>query len=276
MTILQMTGRDAAVPRSALRDAIADFIDGLKRWELWFTLGWHDIHQRYRRSMVGPFWLTISMGVMVGGLAYLYSGLFGQSLDHYLPYVAVGIIVFNLITSIVTEGTYVFISSSRIILQTRAPLSIYVYQMLWRSILIFGHNMVIYLILLPFFDFKLGFVTLLAVPALFLIVVTGFGVGIILGGLSARFRDVPPIVASVMQVAFFLTPVFWTSTSLKGREVFVYFNPFYYALDVVRMPLLGQAPPLAIWLGVIAMCCASGFLALLFFARYRARIPYWV
>jgi ABC-2 type transport system permease protein/lipopolysaccharide transport system permease protein len=273
---MQMSGDRVEPRRSALSMAVGDFIDGLRYWELWFTLGWHDIHQRYRRSIVGPFWLTISMGLMIGGLAYLYSGLFGQSLEQYLPYVAIGIIVFSLITSIFVEGSDVFIISSKTILQTKAPLSIYVYQMLWRNILVFGHNMCIYLILLPFFDFKLGLVTLLAVPGVFLVVVTGFSVGMILGTLSARFRDVPPIVASVMQVAFFLTPVFWTAATLKGRDSLIYLNPFYYLLEIIRMPLLGEAPSLTMWLVVFAMSCAAAIVALLFFSRYRARIPYWV
>ena len=271
-----MAVRGAERAGSAVWGATDDFIDGLKRWQLWSTLGWHDVHQRYRRSVVGPFWLTISMGVMVGGIAYLYSGLFGQSLERYLPYVAVGIIVFNWITAIITEGSLVFIGSSRIILQTKAPLSIYVYQMLWRSILILAHNMVIYLILLPFFDMKLGIVTLLAVPGLLLNILMGFWLGVVLGVLSARFRDVPPIVTSVMQVAFFLTPVFWTADALKGRDLLLTLNPFYHLLDVIRLPLLGEAPPLTMWFIVIAMNCAAGLVALLFFARYRARVAYWV
>jgi ABC-2 type transport system permease protein/lipopolysaccharide transport system permease protein len=185
-------------------------------------------------------------------------------------------IVFNLITSIVTEGSLVFISSSRTILQTKVPLSIYIYQMLWRNLLILAHNMSIYLILLLFFDFNLGWVTLLAVPGLLLVTVVGFAVGIILGTLSARFRDVPPIVASIMQVAFFLTPIFWTPTALKGREAFLDWNPFYYLLEIVRMPLLGQAPTVKMWIVVIGMILVSGAIALFFFARYRARVAYWV
>lgn len=256
--------------------AIDDFWSGLRQWELWLTLGWHDIRQRYRRSVVGPFWLTISMAAMVGGLAYLYVGIFAQSLDQYLPFVATGMIVFNLITSMVNDGSAVFISSSRTILQTKVPFSIYVHQMLWRNFLIFAHNMCIYILLLPFFNFDLGAVTLLAIPGLLLVLVIGFWVGIILGTLSARFRDVPPIIASITQVAFFLTPIFWTPAALKGREVFLDWNPFYYLLEVVRLPLLGKAPDAKIWLVCIAMAVVSGLIALFFFARYRARIAYWV
>jgi ABC-2 type transport system permease protein len=276
MSVLQITRRHDAVRGAALSHAIGDIVSGLKRWELWLTLGWHEIRQRYRRSVVGPFWLTISMGMMIGGIAYLSAGLFGDSIEHFLPYIAIGIIVFNLITSVATDGSYVFISSARTILQTKAPLSIYVYQMLWRNVLIFAHNFCIYLILLPFFKIDIGLVTLLALPGFFLIILIGFWTGIILGGLSTRFRDVPPIVASVMQVAFFLSPVFWSPSSLKGRDVFVNFNPFYYLLEVVRMPLLGQAPPLSMWLCVLAMNGAMGVVALLFLARYRARIAYWL
>ena len=104
MSVLQMVRTDEAAG-APVRNAVEDFIDGLRRWELWFTLGWHDIRQRYRRSVIGPFWLTISMGVMVFGLAYIYAGLFGQPLDKYLPYVAVGMIVFGLITSIANDAS---------------------------------------------------------------------------------------------------------------------------------------------------------------------------
>ena len=268
--------RDTARPSSGYRYAIEDIIGGLKRWELWLNLGYQDIRQRYRRSTVGPFWLTISMGMMVGGLAYLYAGLFGQSLQEYLPYVAVGLIVFNMISTIAIEGCHAFVSSGNVILQTRAPFSIYVFQMLWRNLLIFAHNMVIYLLLLLVLPIELGFVTLLAVPGLFLVLLAGFSTSLVLGALSTRFRDVPPIIASVMQVAFFLSPVFWTPGSLRGREIFVNVNPFYYMLEIVRLPLLGKAPTLSMWAVAILINCVCALVALVFFARYRHRIPYWI
>ena len=91
MTTSQVVQTAGAAQRSkALANAVTDLIEGLERWELWSTLGWHDIRQRYRRSVVGPFWLTLSMGVMVAGLAYLYAGLMGQNIKTYLPYVSLG------------------------------------------------------------------------------------------------------------------------------------------------------------------------------------------
>lgn len=265
-------------PQSRFRwpEALADLIGGLTLWELWSALGWHDIRQRYRRSVVGPFWLTLSMGIMVAGLAYLYAGLLGQNIENYLPYVATGIIVFSLISSLASEGSLVFISSSSLLLQLRAPLSIYIYQMVWRNLIIFAHNISIYVVILIFARVSIGWNILLSFVGLGMIMLTGVWIGITLGGLSARYRDVPPIVASVMQVAFFLTPIFWTPASLPNRALFVQLNPFYYLIEVVRMPLMGQTPPLSMWLVVIGLNCAGALVAVTFYARYRSRIAYWV
>lgn len=276
MSVQSILERDTTKPSSGYKYAVEDIAEGIRRFELWLALGYQDIRQRYRRSKVGPFWLTISMGMMVAGLAYLYSGLFGQSLREYVPYVAVGMIVFNLISAIATEGCHAFVSSGNVILQTKAPFSIYVFQMLWRNLLIFGHNMVIYVLLLVILRIEIGLVTLLALPGMLLLLTAGFFASLLFGALSTRFRDVPPIVASVMQVAFFLSPVFWTPGALRGKEIFVNWNPFYYMLEIVRMPLLGQAPTLSMWGVAVLIVCACALVAFAFFARYRHRIPYWI
>src|SRR3954468_13005234 len=150
--------------------AVADLAEGLGRWELWSTLGWHDIRQRYRRSVIGPFWLTLSMGLTIGGLAYLYAGLFGQRIEEYLPYVAIGMIVFNFISALVTDGSTVFFSAGRVILQIKAPLSLYVYQVVWKNILMFAHNISIYIVLVIALQMPVGWSTLLALCGLFLVV----------------------------------------------------------------------------------------------------------
>jgi ABC-2 type transport system permease protein len=248
----------------------------LGRWELWSTLGWHDIRQRYRRSVVGPFWLTLSMGMMIGGLAYLYVGVFAQDISTYFPYLALGMIIFTFVSSLVTEGSGTFVAAGPAIVKMKAPLSIYIYQMVWRNVIILAHNALIFVVILMFVKVDLGWNSLLSIPGLLLVIGVGVWIGLILGALSARFRDVPPIVSSVMQIAFFMTPIFWTPAALPNRQAFIYFNPFYYLVEVVRAPLLGATPPLSVWLMVIAFNCVAGPVAIVFFARCRARIPFWV
>lgn len=278
MVVAQVISRPGNGMPSRLVVAITDLLTGLKQWELWSTLGWHDIRQRYRRSMVGPFWLTLSMGVMVAGLAYLYGGVFGTNSSNasYLSYVAIGMIVFTLISSLATDGALVFISSSAMILQLRAPLSLYLYQMIWRNLLIFAHNITIYVLVVVFGHVQLSWNVFLALPGLFFVVLTGVWCGLALGSMSARFRDVPPIVGSVMQIAFFLTPIFWMPEAIPGRGWLVHLNPLYYLVEVVRAPLIGKTPGWEVWLAVIGINVLGAVVSLLFFARYRQRIAYWV
>src|SRR5262249_22182428 len=150
----------------------------------------------------------------------------------YLAYVAIGMIVFTLLSSLATDGALVFISSSAMILQLRAPLSLYLYQMIWRNLLIFAHNITIYVLVVVFGHVELGWNALLALPGLFFIVLSGVWCGLALGTMSARFRDVPPIVVSVMQIAFFLTPIFWRPEAIPGRGWLVHLNPLYYLIEV--------------------------------------------
>ena len=276
MNTLDLARPGTAPQRSRLGLAAADLVAGLKLWELWSTLGWHDIRQRYRRSFVGPFWLTLSMGIMVAGLAYLYGGLFGSSTKGYIAYVATGMIVFNLISAIALDGAHVFIGSANLILQLKAPLSVYVYQMIWRNLLIFTHNITIYVIVLIFVPVDLGWNFFLAVVGLFLLLLNGIWVSVALGALSARFRDVPPIVGSLLQVAFFMTPIFWLPSALPDRALFIQLNPFYYLIEIVRAPLLGETPSLNVWLVVLGLNAVGALVAIFFFARYRERVAYWV
>jgi ABC-2 type transport system permease protein/lipopolysaccharide transport system permease protein len=272
-----VSDRDTAIhSNQTIALATADIVAGLRAYELWTTIGWHDIRQRYRRSVVGPFWITISMAAMIVGLSYLYSGLFDQKFFDYITYVALGIIVFTLISTIVNESADVFISSQRTILQTKVPFSVYVYRMIWRNLLFFAHNFLIYCLLVLFGFVAINPAALLAVVGLSFIAFNGVCIGLILGPLSARFRDVPPIMASLTQLAFFLTPVFWHPGQMRGRQVLVLLNPFYYMVEMVRMPLMGQLPTSLMWMVSIAMSAAVAVVGLIFFARYRRRIAYWV
>jgi ABC-2 type transport system permease protein/lipopolysaccharide transport system permease protein len=148
--------------------------------------------------------------------------------------------------------------------------------MLARTYMIFAHNIAIYVIVLVVFEIWPGPAGLLAIPGLLLLGLNGMYIGMLLGVFGTRFRDLHPIVTSVVQVIFFITPIFWKPDQLSHRHVFVTFNPFAYMVDIVRMPLLGEVPPLSTWVVVIVMTIVGQLIAFTFFARYRARVAYWL
>ena len=268
--------RDMSPAPSQAALAVFDLVQGAAAHHLWHLLGWQDIRQRYRRSVLGPFWLTLSMGALVAALGTLYGMLFKVEMAVYVPHLALGFIVWALISGVTTDGCGVFINAVSIIKQVGLPLSVHVYRLLWRNFLILFHNAAVFVVVAAIFGVWPGWAGLLAIPGLVLLCLNGLWAALLLGIISARFRDVPPIVASIIRICFFVTPIIWMPELVPQRAMVLEFNPFYHLVEVVRAPLLGEVPALSSWIAVLSMTFGGWILAFAFFRRYRWRIAYWV
>jgi ABC-2 type transport system permease protein/lipopolysaccharide transport system permease protein len=261
---------------SQLHLAVRDIVDGAARWRLWAKLGWNDILQRYRRSLLGPLWLTASMAIMVIGLGVVYAQIFKVARDDFMPFLCLGLLVWGFISTTLVEAGGLFTSSESYIKQIRLPYSLYVYRFVWSKIIMFGHNLVIYFGILVYFQIWPGAALLYALPGFFLLILNGALATLYLGMISARFRDIPQIVASAVQIFFFMTPIFWKPELLGRHSVLTAFNPFYHLVEVIRAPLLGQLPSADNYLAVALVTAANALIAATLFIRFRSRISYWV
>lgn len=263
--------------------AVKDLRDGFASRELWFHLGWQDIKRRYRRSVLGPLWIVIATGVTAIAMGLLYGELFGMDIRVFLPYVALGFIFWNFISSSILEGSEVFSKNEGLIKQLPAPVSVHVYRVVWRALIIFAHNVVIIVILFLIFPPPLNWTVTLIVPALALYVVNSIWVTIVFGILSTRFRDIGQLLTTAVQLVFFMTPIIWTTQSLgnatgeaSSRLKLVELNPMFHYLEIARGPLLGEPVEFYHW-AVVLGCTAVGWvLAMLVLRNYRARVAYWV
>lgn len=262
------------------RKAFDDISHGFRQRQLWAHLGWQDIKQRYRRSVLGPLWITISMGVTAAGLGLMYSTIFGQDPAKYVPYMTVGFIIWYFIQGCLTAGTEVFIQNEGLIKQLPAPLSIHVFRTVWREFLLFLHNVVIYLGILAIFQPPVTWKMIAAIPALLLLLFNGGWVILLFGVASTRFRDIPPVINSFMQLLFFMSPIVWPIEELEKnagpRAWLAQINPIYHFVEIVRAPLLGTDQSMHHWWIVIGFTVGGWFLALLVMRNYRARVSYWV
>ena len=262
--------------RGSFRSAARDVGAGITAWRLWGKMGWNDIRQRYRRSLLGPLWLTASMAIMVVSLGVLYAELFRTPIDDFLPFLCVGLLVWNFLASFLTEGGTIFTTSESYIKQIRLPYSIYVYRSAWSKLIILAHNFIVYFGVLVYFQIWPGRVGLLALPALILIVLNGALSTLYIGIFSARFRDIPQLINSIVQIIFFITPIMWKPDLLLHRTYIAEFNPFYHLVEIFRAPLLGQVPSLTNYIVVLMVSAANLALAGIVFTRFRPRIAYWI
>lgn len=253
-----------------------DFLAGFRSWRIWSAWAAADIKQSYRRSVIGPFWQTITLAIMISGLSAVFSILWGMALHELMPYLCAGIILWTLLTGMVNEGCHVFIANAGAIKSINLPISVYVFRLVHRHFVIFGHNVIVFLLVMLIFRVPVTAATLMAVPGLLLFFANGVWVGMFLGLLSARFRDIPLIVQNVLQLAFFITPIFWKPEALGDKRFIANWNPFLHYIDIVRLPMMGQKPLLVSWEVALAVTAAGYALALWFFARYRRRGVGWL
>lgn len=274
------TRSDAALPwmppprRAAL--AWRDLTEGLKRHWMWTSLALQDMKIRYRGSLLGPFWVTISTLVMVVAMGLIYSHLFHSTTDDYMPYLGLGLIVWQLISSLITEGCSTFMMAEQIIQQIPVPFSVHAYRVVCRNFLVFAHNLAIVPVGLVVFRIPVDWHLLETLLGCVVLAINGVWLALLLGMISARFRDVAPIVASILQVVFFLTPIFWPIDALGAYRPIAEFNPLFCAIDVIRAPLLGAAVEPTSWPILIMASAIGAAITYGLFARYRSRIAYWV
>ncbi|MCS4509746.1 ABC transporter permease [Xylophilus ampelinus] len=264
-------------PLSQFQLLITDVCGALKLWRFWLHLGLEDILKQYRRSFLGPVWISVNTAIFIGAFGLIGSQVFKIDVQTYLPFFCVSHVLFLFLSQSISDSCQTFIASSAFLKQTPYPKTAFGLRVIWRNLLMMGHNIPIAVLVLLAFG-RLGDVRLVPfVLGLAFTMVCAALVSCILGALCARFRDIPMIVTSLMQIAMFLTPVMWQPSQLSERaQLIVHINPLAAFLDLVRAPVLGQSVNLYSYL----MACGT-FLVLLIafftiFLQSRRRLVYWL
>jgi ABC-type polysaccharide/polyol phosphate export permease len=263
-------------PPSRLVEAVDDLVGGFRRSWIWTRLAYQDIKERYRGSVLGPFWVTLTNLIMIVAMGVIYARLFHVDVQTYVPYIMTGILIWQFISGMIIEGCATFTSAKDVIQQVPMPFSVQAYRVVYRNLIVLAHNAVIVPFGLLLFHVNVGWRVIEIIPALAVLSLNGLWMTMLLGAISTRFRDVPPIVTNVVQVLFFLTPIFWLLDSIPDLKQFLALNPFFAWIDVARAPLLGVQPEPTSWPILIACTVVGCALSLAFFVRFRERIAYWI
>lgn len=248
-----------------------------KHWPVWFLLGTQDIKLRYRRSSIGPLWITLSTTITVGCMGFIYGHLFHMNLAIYFPFLASGMICWGFISTLINEASVAFISSENYLKNQETYIFLFLMRLLLRNTIIYLHNLLMFVAIIFIFNIGIGWNILMLIPGLMLIAINTILWGNILAIVGTRYRDLTQIIMSLTQVVFFITPVMWMPNALPQElQWIVTANPFFYFLNLLRNPLLNQNFD---WQGlpIIMGVTFIGFILSYFFLkRYRNRIVFWL
>ena len=254
----------------------ADLLAGCRAWRRWLILGWHDFRLQHHRTVIGPLWQALQLALWITGLALIFGTGFRRGVENYIPYLTVGLICWNILSSSLLAGPQVFHKNANLILNLNAPLSLYVYREL---VVILGRTLFqlpVMCLVLPFFDVPISLTMLWAIPGVIAILLTGIWVMMVGAIIGTRYRDFKHAMSSIMRFLFFASPIVWGPVPGTARGLIALYNPVAHYLEVVRAPLLGQMPSLTSW-GVVLFCTLVGYpIMIVLFNRYRASIVFWL
>ncbi|WP_338925713.1 ABC transporter permease [Mycetohabitans endofungorum] len=262
---------------SSASRSLAEYCAAAKLWRVWTHMGLQDVKSRFRSSMLGPTWILVNLAAVIVAIGVIYGRLFHQPMNEFLPFLTLGLIVWGFIASSLTEGAMTFVNAEGYIKQFPFPKPVYLYRALIPYVVVFAIGIVVFIAVMLFYGRPLSWGALWVVPDFVLFVLTNFFHLVIVAHVGVRFRDLPHLLSSLVQIAFYLTPVIFTVQMLHDRGLdFVYLvNPLYYLIEIVRYPLLNSAPPPLQVIGVaVGYCIAAGLAAMVTVKKMSHRIVY--
>ena len=261
---------------NAVSAALRDFIDGAKLAPLWLRLGWEQVIARFRRTVLGPFWLSANLLAISFALSLVFGGLLGTDYRTNFALIIAGILSWTLIGGVMAESSGVFITSAGLMHTQKLPLSFHIFLLMHRTFINFIAQLLAFWVVLAVL--RLGapptWQLLFGLP---IVLIDSFLLGLIIAIPSTRFRDINQFVGFAVQVLFFLTPIFWSPDQMHGkRRIFFEYNPLAHMLELVRQPLLGRAPAMEHWIASIAFGAILALIAFVMMVLYRRRVVFWL
>jgi lipopolysaccharide transport system permease protein len=201
--------------------------------ELWqyrallWNLTQRELKARYRGSALGFLWTFVNPLLLMGVYALVFGIIQRNTIPHYTYFVFVGLLPWLWFGSSVGSGASTISDRRDLLTKVRFPA-----QVLPTTVV--ATNLVNYLLSLPLMVGLGGLVGIwpdvhaLAFPLVLLVqLVFTLAVTFIVSALNVRFRDLQHIVANVLTLWFFVTPVLYIPNAVPevARRLYLIANP---------------------------------------------------
>lgn len=257
--------------RKILKSAFSDIRGGVRLRHLWIALASEDITDQHRRTRLGPAWVLVNYLIYIG----TFYVIFGENpgIPNFTVYMALGMLVFQFVTEIITQGTSLYIREESFIAGTPLPLSVYVLRLTMQSLIRSSYSIQGCLAILLIAGMPITLSWLWSVVGIALLLVIVPPLIVVLATLGAVFPDAQFIVGNMMRVAMFLTPLFWRSASGLRGKLYTW-NPLTHFIEVVRMPIVEGVVPVHSQIVCLGIAGVLWIVAIFLLGRFRKKIVF--
>jgi len=225
------------------RPSYFSLVGPIAKPRIWFYLAWIETINQYRRTLFGPFWILLNLIIFTVAMGSVYSGLFSIDFSKYITYLATGMIGWNWASAILLSAGSVYTANAGLLLDYPTNKAYLVWSHVMAQLIVFIHQIPLVVLFYVFGLLQLSYNLLYIIPSLIIVFAINLGAASILGILVNRYRDLNRIFNSLTIIIMLTTPIFWVATMAQGYRALVYqLNPFYYIVEILRSPLLGNPP----------------------------------
>ncbi|QLG89657.1 ABC transporter permease [Chitinibacter bivalviorum] len=256
--------------------SLKEIFAALRQYKLIWFFAWGDVLARYKRSALGPWWITISTALGVLCLGIIWGALLKSDGANIFPILAIGLVLWQFISGCLVEASSVFTRQGNVIRNMPVPFAIFPFQLVAKRLIDMAHNSLVVVVVLVFFSSGLSWVALLAIPGLILAVANMIWIVMLIGLVGARYRDVEPLINAFLPMLFFITPVMYRTSHLGHLEFVAMLNPLSHFINLVREPLLNVVPTAQAYI-VALLVLMFGFLITLWVYKIsRQNLAFWM
>lgn len=224
------------------------------------------LKNQFRRSKLGILWTFISPLCLTAIMAVVFSVAFHYDYKDYLPYVLSGILFWDLFSKSFVAGSSTIMGFDSFIRQCNHPITLYTLSnslLFTTSFLISMISLAIMTLVKAPFNLIFGIVTLPFTIIIFAIFAwCGTTISAFIG---VQFRDFPMAVTLLLQVVWYLSPVFFQEEMFDANKIlYTWFkiNPITHMLNLIRKPFLyGKIPDLTDYIYCICFVSVMAIIA---------------
>lgn len=239
-------------------------------------LAYSDLKVKYRNTFLGPIWMVISLAMGSLGLGFLWSELWNLPKNEVIPSITVGFLTWMFLSGVILESTECYLRQQEIVKNLVLPLMFVPCYVFLKHLISFAHSFLIIIPLLIVYPPSKPLSVLLIIPGLIISSLTIFFVSVLVAIVSLRFRDISPLITTIMPMLFFFSPVLFRVNQLENLKIILFLNPFTYLITLIKDPLLGNNPSVTIWAGATFICLLSLLSLLLLLKFKRKNIIFWI
>ncbi len=259
-----------------IREGFADIGRTLRMPQLVLYMAWSDVRARYKRSVLGPLWITLGTAISIFAFGFIWSELLHMNRQTFVPILTSGLVLWQFMSACIMEASSVFSRQASIIRNLDLPLSLHPAQLILRHCINFAHNVPLIVLVMLILGLPFNLHMLMVFPAFLLVTANLFWMSMLIGVLGARFRDFEYMIGMIMPLLMFLSPVMFRPDALPFSGKYIWANPFADMIELVRQPLLGEVIPDFLWMINLGLLGGGGVVTFIFFSTKFKRIAFWV